>query len=43
MPLEDILALQGSLLNLSMTCYPDNLDYIDEIYKFSTEIVAKRK
>ena len=43
MPLEDILALQGSLLNLSMTCYPENLEYVDEIFKFSSEIISKRK
>jgi len=40
--LEDVLALQSSLLNLSMTCYPTELEYVDDVFLFCSEIVAKK-
>lgn len=43
MPLEDILALESSLLALSMTCYPSNMQYVDQIFQFCAEIVGRRK
>lgn len=43
MPLEDILALEASLLNLSITCYPDHLEYVDEVFNFCGEILTNKK
>jgi hypothetical protein len=42
MPVEDILALEASLLNLATTCYPDNLEYVDEVFKFCAEVLEKK-
>jgi len=43
MPLDDILALEASLLNLAITCYPDNLDYVDEVFKFCGDVLEQKK
>jgi len=37
------LALEASLLNLSITCYPDHLEYVDEIFKFCGDILTSKK
>jgi len=42
MPVEDILALEASLLNLAITCYPEELSYVDDVFKFSAEVLEKR-
>ena len=42
MPLEDVLALYSSLQNLSMVCYPQKLDYVDEVFLLASDIVGKR-
>lgn len=43
MLVEDILALEASLLNLSITCYPGQLENVDEIFKFCNVILEQRK
>ncbi len=43
MPLDDILALEASLLNLAITCYPEQLDYVDEVFKFCGEVLEEKK
>jgi len=40
MPLEHVLALQVSLQNLALRCYPDKLEYVDQVLKFATERIA---
>ncbi|GJJ13833.1 hypothetical protein Clacol_008090 [Clathrus columnatus] len=35
LPLTDITALLVSLTNLSLSCYPDRLDYVDQILGFA--------
>ncbi|PRP80240.1 vacuolar protein sorting protein [Planoprotostelium fungivorum] len=42
-PTEDVLAIEASLLNLSISCYPDKLDYVDTIFKFASDVLAARK
>ena len=41
MPLEDLLALQVALLNFTSKVYPQRLDYIDLVLKFTAESVAR--
>ena len=36
--IQDITALLVSLVNLSLSCYPDKIDYVDQVLEF-----AKRK
>ena len=43
MPLQDCLELIISLLNLSVQCYPEQMEYIDKLLSFSTEIIDKYK
>lgn len=43
MLVEDILALEASLLNLSITCYPGQLENVDEIFKFCNIVLEQRK
>jgi len=42
-PTEDILAIEASLLNLSISCYPTQLQNVDNIFKFSADVLAARK
>jgi len=42
-PLEDILALHASLLNLSIICYPTNLDNVDQIFKFCADLLKTKE
>ncbi|KAG8758426.1 Vacuolar protein sorting-associated protein 35 [Serendipita sp. 396] len=35
--MQDITALLVSLTNLSLSCYPDRLEYVDQILAFATE------
>ncbi|KAF8525127.1 vacuolar protein sorting-associated protein 35 [Hysterangium stoloniferum] len=39
LPIQDITALLVSLTNLSLSCYPDRLDYVDQILGFAHEKV----
>jgi len=40
---EDILAIEASLLNLSINCYPGQLSNVDNVFKFSAEVLNSRK
>jgi hypothetical protein len=42
MSTEDILALQASLALLSITCYPTQLSNVDQVLKFSADLLEKR-
>jgi len=37
MAIADVIALQVSLLNLAINCYPDNLAYVDEVLGVALE------
>lgn len=39
--IQDITALLVSLTNLSLSCYPDRLEYVDQILAFASEKVAE--
>ena len=41
MPTEDIIALQVSLVNLALKCYPDRVDYVDKVLQYTSEIFSK--
>uniref|UniRef100_T1ISA6 Vacuolar protein sorting-associated protein 35 n=1 Tax=Strigamia maritima TaxID=126957 RepID=T1ISA6_STRMM len=41
MPVEDIVALQVSLINLALKCYPDRIDYVDKVLQSTNEIFKK--
>ena len=43
MPTEDIVALQVSLINLALKCYPDRVDYIDKVLETTASIFDKLK
>ncbi|XP_059480904.1 vacuolar protein sorting-associated protein 35 isoform X2 [Neocloeon triangulifer] len=40
-PTEDIVALQVSLINLSLKCYPDRVDYVDKVLETTVDIFKK--
>ncbi|XP_021966609.1 vacuolar protein sorting-associated protein 35 isoform X1 [Folsomia candida] len=41
MPSEDIVSLQVSLINLANKCYPDHVDYVDDVLGKTCEIFNK--
>lgn len=41
MPPEDTVALQVSLVNLALKCYPDRVDYVDKVLQTTAEIFTK--
>ena len=41
MPPEDVASLQVSLINLTMKCYPDLVDYFDKVLEATGEIFNK--
>ena len=41
MPSEDVVSLQVSLINLTMKCYPDRVDYVDKVLETTVEIFNK--
>ncbi|XP_064193260.1 vacuolar protein sorting-associated protein 35 isoform X1 [Anguilla rostrata] len=41
MPAEDVVSLHVSLINLSMKCYPDRVDYVDKVLESTVEIFNK--
>lgn len=43
MPIQDILQLIVALLKLSMQCYPDNLDNIDQLLLFCANTLKEQK
>ena len=42
MPLEDVVALYTSLVNLALKCYPTRIDYVDKVLGCIVDISAKR-
>lgn len=43
LPFQDITALLVSLTNLSLSCYPDRLDYVDQILGFARDKMQEYK
>ncbi|XP_055952097.1 vacuolar protein sorting-associated protein 35-like [Argiope bruennichi] len=41
MPSEDTVALQVSLINLALKCYPDRVDYVDKVLETTVNIFEK--
>ncbi|XP_061102286.1 vacuolar protein sorting-associated protein 35-like [Conger conger] len=41
MPTEDVVSLHVSLINLSMKCYPDRVDYVDKVLESTVEVFNK--
>lgn len=41
MPTENIVALQVSLINLALKCYPDRVDYVDKVLEYTEAIFSK--
>lgn len=39
--IQDITALLVSLTNLSLSCYPDRLEYVDQVLGFAAEKVRE--
>ena len=37
MPISDVIALQVSLLNLAINCYPENIAYVDQVLGVALE------
>ena len=42
MEVEDILALNVSLINLAIKCYVDESSYVDKALAYCTEIMEKK-
>lgn len=38
MPVQDIVALHSTVLNLAVKCYIDRLDYVDKIFEITEAI-----
>ncbi|CAH1280721.1 unnamed protein product [Diabrotica balteata] len=41
LPPEDMIALQVALINLALKCYPDKIEYIDQVMLSSVEILQR--
>lgn len=41
LPIQDITALFVSLINLSLSCYPDQLEYVDQVLAFAQSKVTE--
>jgi len=41
MPLEDVVSLQVSLINLALQCYAEKLEYVDKVLEKTDEILGK--
>lgn len=41
MPTEDIVALEVSLVNFALKCYPSNTDYADRVFGTIEEIFGR--
>jgi len=39
---EDIVSLQVSLVNLALKVYPDHIDYVDKVLRYTAEIMQQR-
>ena len=40
MPIQDVIALQVSLLNVTISCYPGNLANVDQVLKTASDKLA---
>ncbi|ESO10541.1 hypothetical protein HELRODRAFT_96873 [Helobdella robusta] len=40
-PIEDVVSLQVSLINLAIKCYPEKIDYVDKVLETTDEIFHK--
>jgi len=40
MPIQDVIALQVSLLNMTISCYPGNLANVDQVLKTASDKLA---
>lgn len=43
MPLDDVVAMYTSLVNLALKCYPDRIDYVDKSLDCIASIFKKRE
>ena len=43
MPLDDVVALYTSLVNLALKCYPAQIDYVDKALECTVEVFRKRE
>lgn len=43
MPLEDIISLHVSLIDLAFKCYPDKNDYVNQVLGSTVDIFQKLK
>ena len=43
MPLDDVVALYTSLVNLALKCYPAQIDYVDKALECTLEVFKKRE
>lgn len=41
--LQDVTALLVSLANLSLSCYPDRLEYVDQVLGFASSVVQEQE
>ncbi|KIY47630.1 vacuolar protein sorting-associated protein 35 [Fistulina hepatica ATCC 64428] len=42
LPLQDVTALFVSLTNLSLSCYPDRLEYVDQILAYAADKIGEQ-
>ena len=43
MPLDDVVALYTSLVNLALKCYPAQIDYVDKALECTLDVFKKRE
>lgn len=43
MPLDDVVAMYTSLVNLALKCYPDRIDYVDMSLDCVANIFKKKE
>ncbi len=41
MPVEDVISLQVSLVNLALKCYRDKLAYVDKVLEFTSQVLHR--
>lgn len=43
MPLDDVVALYTSLVNLALKCYPAEIDYVDKALECTADVFKARE
>ena len=43
MPLDDVVALYTSLVNLALKCYPSEISYVDKALECTVEVFRQRE